>query len=118
LKELPLRNVGDAVSAAPTLRTTGPGVVLRQSERNCIGLMVPVFHGTTQIPGAGLQIGLCLEKLVQIETGYLVFARPFVGTSLAHLHQAALSMAAMLLWIEPALTPDDGFHQRRIQMMF
>ena len=53
-----------------------------------------------------------------METGDLVFARPFVGRSFAHLHQPALAMAALLFWIEPALTPDDGFHQHRIEMMF
>ncbi len=80
--------------------------------------MVPVFHGAMQIPGARLQICLWFEKLIRIETGDLIFARPLVGRYFAHLHQAALSMAAMLFWIEPALTPDDGFHQHRIQMMF
>ena len=80
--------------------------------------MGPVFHGTMQIPGAGLQICLWFEKLIRIVTGDLIFARPFVGGTFGHLHQPALSMAAVFLWIEPALTPDDGFHQHWIQMMF
>jgi hypothetical protein len=79
--------------------------------------MGPVFHGPMQIPGARLQICLWVEKLVRIETDDLVFSRPFVGRSFAHLHQPALSVTAVLLWIKPALTPDDSFHQHWIQMM-
>jgi hypothetical protein len=118
LKKLAFRYLGNGVSTAPALGTTGAGVVLRQSEWSWIGLMVPVRHGAMQIPRAGLQSCLWLEKLIGIETGDLVFARPLVGRSFGDLHQAALSMAALLFWIEPALTPDDGFHQHRIQMMF
>src|ERR1700758_2466247 len=56
LKKLAFRYLGNAVSTAPPLGTTGAGVVLRQSERNWIGLMVPVCQGAMQIPGAGFQI--------------------------------------------------------------
>src|SRR5206468_1307405 len=41
-----------------------------------------------------------------------------VGRSFAHLHEPALAMAAMFFRIEPALTPDDRFHQHGIQLMF
>src|SRR5262245_6773084 len=110
LKKLVFGYLGEAISAAPTLGAAGAGVVLRQSERNWIRLMGPVFHGTMQIPGARLQVCLWFEKLIRIEPGDFVFARPFVGRSFAHLHESALSMTAMLLWIKPAFTPDDGFH--------
>src|SRR5580765_2359094 len=118
LKELAFRYLGNAVSTAPTLGTTGAGVVLSQSERSWIGLMAPVSHGAMQIPAASFQICLWFEKLIRIETGDLVFARPLVCRHFAYLHQAALSMSATLFRIEPALTPDDGFRQHRIQMMF
>src|SRR5262249_45846124 len=118
LKKLALRYVRDAVPAAPTLGATGAGVVLGQSEWNWIGLMVPMFHRAMQIPCARLQICLWFEKLIQIETGDLIFPRPFVGRSFAHLHQPTLSMAPVFFWIESALTPNDGFHHHRIQMMF
>ena len=80
--------------------------------------MVPVFHGAMQIPGARFQICFWFEELIWIETGDLIFTRPFVGGTFGYLHQPALSMAAVFLWIEPALSPDDGFHQHRIEVMF
>jgi len=34
------------------------------------------------------------------------------------LHQAAFTVAAVLSWIKPALTPHDCFHQHGIDLMF
>src|SRR6476469_6377861 len=105
LQKLPFRYLGFAVSTAPAARTSGTGVVFRQSKRSWVGLMIPVFHGAMQIPGACLQICLWFEKLIRIETGDLIFARPLVGRYFAHLHQAALSMRATLFWLAQALPP-------------
>src|SRR2546423_12546224 len=117
-KELALRDLRHTIAAAPTLGATGPGVVLRQGKRNCVGLMIPMFHRTMQIPGARLQIRLWLEKLLRMKTSDLCFSCPFVRRPFAHLHQPALSMGAALFCIEPALTPNDCFHQHRVEMMF
>jgi hypothetical protein len=77
----------------PTPGTSGAGVVFRQRERSWIGLMVPMFHGSMQIPGARLQICLWVEKLIRVETADLIFAHPLISRYFGHLHQAALSMS-------------------------
>src|SRR5262245_2796993 len=118
LKKLLFRYLGKPFSTTPTLGAAGASVVLRQSKSSWIGLMVPMFHSAMQIPGACLQICLWFEKLIRIETGDLVFARPLICRYFAHLDQAGLFMTATLFWIEPALTPDNGFHQHRVKMMF
>src|SRR5437588_2660703 len=116
-KKLALRYLRDTAAATPTLGATGSGIVLRQGKRNGVRLMLPVLHRTTQIPGTRFQIRFWLEKLVRIEARDLCFSRPFVGRPFAHLHQPTLSMRAALFWVEPAFTPDDCFHQHRIEMM-
>src|SRR5882757_6701862 len=58
LKELAFRYLGNAVSTAPPASTSCAGVVFRQGERSWIGLMIPVFHCSMEIPGARLQICL------------------------------------------------------------
>src|SRR6188768_3121113 len=93
LQKLPFRYFSNAVSTGPTSGTSGAGVVFRQGERSWIGLMVPMFHGAMQIPGARLQIYLRFEKLIRIEPGDLIFAHPLVSRYFGHLHQAALSMS-------------------------
>ena len=71
-----------------------------------------------QIPRACLQVYLRIEELVGMEIGDLIFASPFVGCSFSYLHEPALSVGAILSWIEPALAPNDGFHQHGIELMF
>src|SRR3954470_24689747 len=96
LQKLPFRYLSNAVSTGPTSGTRGAGVVFRQGERSWIALMVPMFHGSMQIPGARLEIGLWFEKLIRIETADLIFAHPLVSRYFGHLHQAALSMSTAL----------------------
>ena len=71
-----------------------------------------------QIPCASLKIRFRIKKLLHLEIVDLIFMRPFVGRFFAHLHESALSVAAMFSWIEAAFTPHDCFHQHRIKMMF
>src|SRR6267378_587693 len=71
-----------------------------------------------QIPCASLKIRFWIKKLLHLEIVGSICMRPFVSRFLAHLHESALSVAAMFSWIEAALTPDDCFHQHRIKMMF
>src|SRR5205814_4817684 len=118
LEELFHRYIGDTVSAAPALSATGAGVVLRQCERKRIGLMLPMFDGTMQIPTARLQVRFRIEKLFHLKAGDLIFTRPFVSRFFAYLHKPAFSVAAMFSRIEAALAPNDRFHQHGIEMMF
>ena len=74
--------------------------------------------GALEIPRACLQICPRIEELVDMEIGDLVFTRPFVSSFFGYLHEAALSMTPILSRIKPALTPNDRFHQHRIQVMF
>ena len=53
-----------------------------------------------------------------MEIGDLIFASPFVGRFLGYLHEPALPVAAIFVRIEPALTPDDRFHEHGIELMF
>ena len=71
-----------------------------------------------QIPGARLEICFWIEKSLHVKIVNLAFARPFVGRFFAHLHQPALSGAAVFLGIEPAFAPNDCLHQHRIEIMF
>src|SRR4030095_6132000 len=71
-----------------------------------------------QIPCASLKVGFRIEKLIHLKIVDLVFMRPFVGRFFAHLHESALSVAAIFSWIEAALTPHDCLHQHGIEMMF
>src|SRR5206468_10879637 len=80
--------------------------------------MFPMSDGALEIPRACLQICPRIEKLVDMEIVDPVFPRPFVSCFLGYLHEAALSMAPILSRIKSALTPNDRFHQHRIQVMF
>src|SRR5207244_6018491 len=94
LEKRPHRCVGNAVSAPP-LGATGAGVVLCQGKRKRIGLMFPVFDRATQIPRARFQIRLRIEKLVDIEIGDLIFARPLVGRFFDYLYASVITMSAI-----------------------
>src|SRR5216117_2037624 len=118
LQELFHRYIGNIVTAAPSLGATGAGVVLCQGERNRIGLKLPVFDRAMQIPRACLQVYLRIEELVGREIGDLIFASPFVGRFFGYLHEPTLPATAMLFRIEPALTPNDSFHEHGIELMF
>src|SRR6266480_837915 len=105
-------------ASAPPLRATGAGIVFCQCERDGIRLLFPVFDRAMQIPRASLQICLWVEKPIHMEIGDLIFTRPFVGRFFSYLHEPALAVSAILSGIEPAFTPNDGFHQHRIKLVF
>ena len=71
-----------------------------------------------QIPCASLKIRFGIKKSLHLKTVDFTFMSPLVGGFFAHLHESALSVAAMFSWIEAALTPHDCFHEHRIKMMF
>jgi len=79
--------------------------------------MFPMPDGALEIPRACLQICPRIEELVDMEIVDPVFARPFVSCFFGYLHEAALSPTPILSRIKPALTPNDRFHQHRIEMM-
>ena len=100
------------------MRAAGPGIVFGKRERHRVGLRFPVFEGAAQIPRPGFQICFRIEQLLNTEIVDLIFVRPFIGRFLAHLHEAALSGAAVFFGIKAAFAPNDCFHQHRIEMMF
>src|SRR5205823_12689011 len=71
-----------------------------------------------QIPCARLKIRFRIKKSLHFEIVDFTFMRPLVGRFFAHLHESALSAAAMFAWIEAALTPHDCFHEARINVVF
>src|SRR5215470_9358324 len=71
-----------------------------------------------QVPCASLKIGFRIKKLLHFEIVDFIFTCPLLGRFLAHLHESALSVAAVFSRIEAALAPHDCFYQHRIEMMF
>ena len=79
--------------------------------------MFPVLHRPAQIPRPGPQIRLGLEQIFHAKMVDFIFAGPFVGREFTDLHQAALSGSADLVRVEPALAPNDRFHQHWVELM-
>ena len=55
-----------------------------------------MLERATQIPRACFEICFWIEELLDAKVGDLIFARPFVGRFFAHLHEPALSGAAIV----------------------
>src|SRR5207253_11337186 len=91
---------------------------IRRGKGGGIRLRLPAFKGAMQIPCASLKIRFGIKKSLHLKTVDFTFMSPLVGGFFAHLHESALSVAAMFSWIEAALTPHDCFHENRITRMF
>ena len=68
------RHSGGAISAAPSLRATGAGIVFGKSEGHWIRLRFPVFERAMQIPVACLEICFRNEKLIHGKLSILFHA--------------------------------------------
>src|SRR5216683_1875600 len=110
-KKVLLRNGGSLISSGPSLRTARPGIVLSERESERFRLNLPMVEGAAQIPGAGFQIRLWVEKLLVMEIVDPVFTSPFVGRFLAHLHEPALTRRPIFLRIEATLAPYHRLHE-------
>src|SRR5205814_8783385 len=112
-----LRQRGRDVIVGPALGATGAGIVFGKGKRGRVRLVIPMLKGAMEIPCPGLKVCLGIEQIIRLETRDMRFFGPFSCRTFAHLHETTLASGSNLSWIEPALTPNNGFDQHRIELV-
>src|SRR5262249_45119367 len=70
-----------------------------------------------EIPGAGQGVGSWVETMLVLKSAKMLRVGPFAGGVLADLHEADLIGAATDVGMEAALSPDDGFDKRGLDLV-